>query len=565
MAIDRVTVSLPEGFDPRRHVEAILAHIASSQGPGWEVEWIDAGNATLTATRAAATTQVERGSHDEMVLSLGTGAKASDAARIAARFEDAHPGYKMTKFSLHTGSATMRKMDAATSRCRDAVAVALGVKPWDVQVTPTSLGGYHLELPANYVPSKHDSKLLEVAEQVVGRFGWYVQTDPALLKAEIIPSDPPTFPALVPYPMADEPSNTWDLPLGVSLGEGGKDGSLVHLPLSDAPGALISGTAGGGKSVGVNALIYGALRRGYELAIIDVPHKAVDYAWCQDFVRPAGFGCASPEASLATLSIIYEEEKLSRAALLANHGAQKIQDLPSSIRPRPIFIIVDEVTGLFALEPVPKGIKSSHPLVKSAQEHNLVVQTIAKTVAKIAAELRFVGVRIVLSTQMAQGNTGVSVPLKTNLLNRVLFGANPNDQARGHALLDPRSVPKVPAHIQADEAASRGVAVAEMDGHAPCVLKGFYATTDSYRQDLLARGIARTDQAEPSAEQIDRYTPNLDEEATYEGGRLDGSGFGQVDGRDLAFSELKGAAKAAHDSGMLAEQTRRDQHRRTGL
>ena len=70
------------------------------------------------------------------------------------------------------------RLDEATSRCRSAVAVALGVKPWAVRARPRTGGGFDLELPESYSPSRHDKKLAEVATSVVGRDGWYVDVDP---------------------------------------------------------------------------------------------------------------------------------------------------------------------------------------------------------------------------------------------------------------------------------------------------------------------------------------------------------------------------------------------------
>src|SRR5699024_2081977 len=39
--LERITVNLPAGFDPRRHTPAVIQKITESHGPGWEVEAID--------------------------------------------------------------------------------------------------------------------------------------------------------------------------------------------------------------------------------------------------------------------------------------------------------------------------------------------------------------------------------------------------------------------------------------------------------------------------------------------------------------------------------------------
>ena len=259
------------------------------------------------------------------------------------------------------------------------------------------------------------------------------------------------------------------------------------------------------------------------------------------------------------LRMVYEEGQ-RRADLLAEHDVQKVQDLPAAVRPAPILVVLDEVTGMFALEDVPKGIPKDHPLVQEALQKNLVIQMIKSTVAKIPAELRFVGVRIILATQMAQANTGISVPLKTNLANRMLLGANPNDAARGHAFLDPRSAPHVPEHIKADRVASRGVGVAELEGVAPEVFKSFFASTSDYAEHLDRLGVPTTSQPEPTPSQIAQYTPSLDDDGSDDRprSRLDSEGgWGERDGRDAPDPKLRGAAAAAHQLRVEAAQAAR--------
>ena len=248
------------------------------------------------------------------------------------------------------------------------------------------------------------------------------------------------------------------------------------------------------------------------------------------------------------LRMVYEEGQ-RRAKLLAEHDVQKLQELPEAVQPNPILVVLDEVTGMFALEDVPKGIPKDHPLVQEALQKNLVIQMIKSTVAKIPAELRFVGIRIIVATQMAQANTGISVPLKTNLANRMLLGVNPNDAARGHAFLDPRSAPPVPEHIKADDKAGRGVGVAELEGQRPVVFKSYFATTKDYQAYLDKLGVATTSQPEPTPTQIAKHTPSLDDDGGDDrpSSRLESEGgWGQQDGRDAPAPKLRGAAAAAH-------------------
>jgi len=84
----------------------------------------------------------------------------------------------------------LEKLPEDAIRCRGAVAVVLAVKPWQVQVARRKGGGFVLDLPTSYVPSRHDGKLTEVPENVVGRPSWYVDIDAKALAAQIIPASP---------------------------------------------------------------------------------------------------------------------------------------------------------------------------------------------------------------------------------------------------------------------------------------------------------------------------------------------------------------------------------------
>ena len=65
----------------------------------------------------------------------------------------------MIRFDPHLCELLLAELSPDELRCRGAVAVALGVKPWDVIVRGRTDGGFDLELPKTYVASKHDAKL----------------------------------------------------------------------------------------------------------------------------------------------------------------------------------------------------------------------------------------------------------------------------------------------------------------------------------------------------------------------------------------------------------------------
>lgn len=314
------------------------------------------------------------------------------------------------------------------------------------------------------------------------------------------------------------------------------------------------------NTVAINAAIYGALVRGMELAIIDVPAKKVDFLWAKKYCSAGYWGADSLEASVTTMGLIYDEGQ-RRAQILEDHGVVKVAELPKSAQFPEIFVVVDELTGLFMLEEVPKLAKDD-PLRIEAEEINSQKSRLKRNIKKIAAELRFVGIKLLLSTQVASASTGITPDLRTNLGNRALLGAKPTDGNRSLALNDPNMVPKVPANVQNDNGARRGVGVFEFEGQIPGVFKSYYASVQEYEAALSKLDIPTYPSPAPSKRLISKYTG---------GGELDGTPAGQDDpwnGRrapksaeDQMFDEngkpLRGAAAAAKAGRQAEEHQRR--------
>lgn len=561
--IEKKTLKLPNSFDHLKHARLLDRWVVENLGEGWEVEHMNLGEHSVTASRQTTVTEVTDGSSEFKDIGLRRDTKPADGDKIAAKLESDSPGFYLTKFEPFLGFARLTKLEDATVRARGAIAQTLGVKPWEVQITDRLDGGFDLELPSSkYSSSKHDEKLQAVVETDIGRDGWYIQTNPNALTASIIPADPPTFPGSIPYPFKDAvpklvPMNEkWSkIPMGVKLGHGTEPGDQLIMDLSAAAHGSVAGISNGGKSVAINALMYGLLARGFELCVVDVKHKSADFRWLKPLVRGSGWGCESIKGGVAVLSLAIEEAE-RRAELIAKHGVQKWTELPPELGIRPIAIVLDEVTALFLLEEVPKGLPKDHSMVVDAIQVNLEKQILKKLVGRVAAEWRFAGLHIFLATQMAQNNTGVPPTIKINLGNRYLFGANPNSQARGHAFADSRAVPTVPVNIQNDSKANRGVAAAELEGQqAPCVFKAYFATPEDYLSHLMDRGVPVTDQPEPTAAEIGRFTPSLDE-----GGgdtppsrmREEVGGYGHNEHYEPRADGLSGAAAAGHDLKVAA-------------
>lgn len=498
MALEKLTVNTPGAFDPANQamVQAMLQKIAEVKGPGWEVNSYDPAARKLTVTRGAAITEIDTSDAQatHLEVSLGSDVRATDGEKHAQRLENIHPGYYLTEFRPFVGTARLSKMTPEELRCREAVANALGVPRWEVQVTATPDGGFGLQLPAKYSPSAHDKKLQEVAEQVVGRPGWYAEVDTQSLQGRIVPALPPTFPVSIPYPfeLMPKPSPLLPpIPIGHLLPEfGDQPSEMLMLDFQAAPHGQISGTAGAGKSVTLNAIIAGVLASGAELVVIDVPAKAVDFEQWRPFVRPGGWGGESYQENAVALENIYREGE-RRAGVFKQYGAKKLSELPDDLRATmpEVVIIVDEVTGLFAMDSVPKRLDANDPLRVEAESKNYARELIKTYIEKIAAEQRFVGFHLLLSTQVASVNTGVGTALRSNLQHKLLLGARATEGNRKLILSDVSSVPEVPNHVKEDPQVSRGVGVCELAGVRPGVFKSFYASDSDLIRELVARGI----------------------------------------------------------------------------
>jgi hypothetical protein len=406
-------------------------------------------------------------------------------------------------------------MDEDTVRCRSAVAGVIGVKDWEVYCAPRPGGGFALVLPARYMPSRHDAKLAEVAASVVGCDGWYADIDAKSLRGAIIPGEPPMFPEILPLQLD-------------TLGRGGRNrtafgralpaagkvtGPVVAIDWTASAFALIGGTPGSGKSVLLNTVVTDAVASGCELVIVDDVAKAIDFEPFRKFCRPGGWGCDSLEAAVAALELV-REEGARRAGVLKDMGFNNWLDVPEKDRFTPILVVVDEVSALLVPDPPMKGVPKDHPLAVEVTQRNLARAMLQRSITRILSELRFVGVRMVLSTQATNANTGVPPSMRTKIGQLILQGLKPSKSARGQIFTDEAGTPTVPPHIQSAGDNARGVGVCTLEGQAPAVYKTFYATPGQCEAALTKLGAPTCANPEPTRSQIDRFVPTLVDDAS---------------------------------------------------
>lgn len=488
------------------HVQKAIEYATSQTGiDGWEFKTFDQATQEVVLIRRALmhTVVTDDGATAHRAtrkIELKSGTKPSEAEKIAAEFESdpANAGYYMTEFQpfLIPAWARLTKLTDKELVCRGAIATALTVKPWDVQVETTRGGGFRVTLPTKYVPSRHDDKLQEVAESLVGSLGWYWDPQPTKRTGSIVPSSLPTFAETISYPKELLPHPSLGiippLPVGEALAaRGDRPNEIIYLKHGDGPHTQLGGTTGAGKSVTLSTLIASAIAGGAELAIADLPSKAVDFDAWRPFVRPGGWGCASFEENATMLEALYKEGQ-DRAKLLSRYAVKNTTELPADVQKvtRPILVVVDEMTGLFAMATVPKALPDTHHLVISATAGNLARELIIQYLEKIAAELRFVGIHLLTATQVASTQTGISTAFRTNLPNKLMLGARATMNNRKLILRDPQGSPQVPTHIAENGSIARGVGVAELEGREPVVFKSFYASDAELIGMLADRGIA---------------------------------------------------------------------------
>lgn len=551
VGVERLNVPLPAGFDPNRHTDALIKKVLDAKGGGWKLQNIDAGEGRAVFTRRAAVTAVRAAQETFQVSLAPEDSKPAMGERVAANLEATYPGFYMTDFDPHLSVATLTSLSDAERRCRGALSTAMGVKPWEIKAKQSTDGGFEVGLPRVYMPSKHDQKLIEAVETGIGQVGWRIEADARTLSARIIPGEPPIFPVAVAFPL-DELAMGMDHRkslLGVTLpveGEGFAD--RMYVDWTASAWALVAGTPGSGKSVALNSLVAQALCQG-DVVIVDDVAKALDFKWCKPFVRDHGWGCDSLAHSVAALAVVYEEGS-KRAKRMDELGYENWLAMPEDVRFGPITIFVDELSALVTPDPVPKGVPKDHPVVVETNEQNYLKAMILRYINKIIAEQRFVGMRMVLSTQVTNANTGVPPSLKNKIGQRALQGTNPSKPARTQAFNDEASVPVIPEHVKSSGKHAQGVGVADLESQAPAIYKSLWASTTDYAQRLGALGAVRTDCPAPTKEHLDEYANIMDsEEDRPVDPRRDA-----VESFDDDGNQLFGAAAAARASKQLAGQ-----------
>lgn len=325
------------------------------------------------------------------------------------------------------------------------------------------------------------------------------------------------------------------------------------------------------NTVTINGIIFGKLANHGQVVIIDTPDKSVDFLWMKEYVWPGGWGCGGLRASVASLKLVYEEGQRRAKTIAESNGEwQNWQDMPASERFSELTVIADEYSALSVSDPVPKELPKEHPMRIEVEEDNLAKAMVRSYTNKIIKEMRFVGIHMMVSSQVTNQQTGIPPSMKNAIGGRLLQGVRPSPAAKSQAFNDPKQVPDVPSNIASEVGPARGTGSAELTGQDPYVYKSFYASPKDYRSQLEKLGIMKTVQQkgspntttpEPRSVDIDRIIPSSlrDDSFSTPPSRLETEGgFGEHQGKD---KPLRGAAAAAHQLAMEEALHRENQRR----
>jgi hypothetical protein len=223
----------------------------------------------------------------------------------------------------------------------------------------------------------------------------------------------------------------------------GVDGEPIAFNPKVDPHLLVAGASGGGKSVTLQSLIYGAIVNGWDLFIADPTKGAADFQFATPYAKAIA---VDPISAAAMMRAIYTEV-VRRKDLNAKNGVGNYRDLPDDVRPSHILLVIDEFTSLMGADPVPAA---SDDAEMDAEREAILATNRAKTevgvfAGKIAREARSAGVTLVLATQKLAAKLLDTIPgagdLKVNL-SRMLLGKSTFGDKQS-ALRDPTNAPEL--------------------------------------------------------------------------------------------------------------------------
>jgi S-DNA-T family DNA segregation ATPase FtsK/SpoIIIE len=235
----------------------------------------------------------------------------------------------------------------------------------------------------------------------------------------ILASEVNPMPSRAPFDFAAADKGDWKIPFATNLfGEPTFYDNRLDAHL------LISGVSGGGKSVTLQGLIYGALVRDWSLYVADPSKGAVDFNFSEPWAKAIAKTIWETKGMVGA---IYEEVT-RRKAINAQYNCGNYRDLPDEVRYNHVLIVLDEFTSMMMPEPVPKAMDDSPETlqgIESVKALNAAKAYIGTYVGKIVREARSTGFTLLLATQALKADTLSKIPgagdLKDNM-SRMIVG-----------------------------------------------------------------------------------------------------------------------------------------------
>lgn len=330
---------------------------------------------------------------------LADGVKPEQVARYAK-----NRSLTLVAYEKYADTAVVATVPSQDRAIRDRIADLVGVSPWDVEVTVTWADSHPeviqiVRLPERAVPidvEKRASLWHSVIAAMPGTTtGWTIRDDRVHSTTDLVWGPPRHLPDTVPLQGLLADASTWHrLPIGV-----GESGDPVSIDLELGPHSMIVGPTGSGKTVAIVGLVAQAAHRGFEVVLVDAVKGGLDFLP----VRPWLSAMAdSMPSALAVLRHAYAEGQ-RRKEVLGRYGRPKWSDLDSDMRTlervSPVLVVIDEASSLLLPIPIPKGLPKDSPVLVEAQTLAAQKAEILSLVGKIARELRFAGIHLVLGTQ----------------------------------------------------------------------------------------------------------------------------------------------------------------------
>lgn len=524
-------ITRPRGYRDTPAARSRLAEVLADQVTGgpWHVVAVDGG--TLTITDDPTDPWISRPRARTVTLTADGVRSERSIGRAIELLAERDLGSAVA-VSAERRRVITAALTPAHAAVRATVAHVLSVAPHAVEVVPTwgadeAHGGHLATVTVRGArslvrdPARRAAAWLEIVAALPdGHDGWQVDDHGEEVVLSWAP--PESLPALVPLDALDAGSRWSRVVLGRD-----PHGDPRGVDLTAGPHALVVGPTGSGKTIALSAHIVAAMSAGHDVVVGEAVKGGADFASVRPYLR--GMATTVEEVSDLVLAAYAEGER--RRALLLERGAVKWSDLPSSDHVRPLTVVLDEYSSLVLSPPVDKGLPEA---VREGLERENAARALIRTyVGKIARELRFVGVHLVIAMQRADvaslggGSSAGGGELRSNLSSGVMLiapGRVPGGETLRMIFPQPEAAEQVAQLVaRLDDGGSPGLAIVGGEGGTVHALRVGYADAQELPAILDARGVTR----DPSPLPIVKPAAlrggggELDEPAAKQGGGLD--------------------------------------------